>query len=393
MTDTLTPFFGEFLVSPAPLELSGNFCSHSCFYCFANLNNPKRTFDLKGTLAILRNHKKNKSLTAELLRRKYPTVISNHVDPFSKSNYKQMVPLMRIMTEMGLPIMVQTKGGHGVDEVLEFLPPSVWYISISHNDDATRKLIEPAAPNIESRFELCKKLKRHGHRVVVGINPCDRDWLPRPQELCEKLADIGVYGCWVEMLHFSSRMLRPMHQKHREAIGIEKCKEAKKKDIPQDVADHFLLTRGCVLQAGMELYSISQPNPSKFFEWSEYEHLFPTQQGFFNWLNENNKNLFGFQDWCDYFLPKLPPVAATGDICRHITSTTLLNEMPFKLPKKMTYQQVFAAAWKCDAISKASPVANAGCAKVFKDGQQLMRDGFPLFLYSPEGIPPQIELG
>jgi hypothetical protein len=37
---------------------------------------------------------------------------------------------------MQIPVAIQTRGGKGVDDVLDFLPPSVWYISIPClNDD------------------------------------------------------------------------------------------------------------------------------------------------------------------------------------------------------------------------------------------------------------------
>lgn len=393
MSDTITPYYGEFLVNPAPLEMSGNFCSHSCFYCFANLNKPKRRMDLSATLAILRNHKKNKNLTAQLLQRRYPTVISNHIDPFSKSNYKQFVPLMRLMTEMGLPIMIQTKGGWGVDETLEFLPPSVWYISISHNDERTRKLVEPAAPDLESRFELCRKLVKYGHRVLVGINPCDRRWIPRPEELCAKLSEIGVFGCWVEMLHFHWKQLKNMHPKHKEAFDEDLMKEATRWKGSEEENAFFLRVRQNVLDAGMEVYSINQANPSKFFEWAEYEFVYPTMQGFVNWASQQDFNVFTFEDWCDYFLPRLPDFAAKKDIASYIRSTTFLNQLSFKLPPKMTFKQVFAAAWKNDPITVGAPSQNAGFAIAYNKGNQLFDEkGFPMFYYSCDGIDKSVEL-
>ena len=44
----IVPYWGELFVSPAPLEMTLNHCSHACAYCFANLNDPQRraTHDL-----------------------------------------------------------------------------------------------------------------------------------------------------------------------------------------------------------------------------------------------------------------------------------------------------------------------------------------------------------
>jgi DNA repair photolyase len=52
----IEPYWGEFLISPIPLELSLNYCSHKCAYCFANLNDPKRTSDVKAIMRFLSDY-------------------------------------------------------------------------------------------------------------------------------------------------------------------------------------------------------------------------------------------------------------------------------------------------------------------------------------------------
>ena len=54
--DGLKPLYGGLLKIPAPLELSGNWCAHSCPYCFANLNAPTRTLDVKGVSKLLADY-------------------------------------------------------------------------------------------------------------------------------------------------------------------------------------------------------------------------------------------------------------------------------------------------------------------------------------------------
>lgn len=402
MGDTLTAYYGEFLINPAPLELSGNWCSHSCFYCFANLNNPNRTIDIKQTLATLRNFPKNKNLVAELLKRKYPTIVSNHVDPFAKSNYKQMVPIMRFMTELGLPIVLQTKGGYGIDEALEFLLPSVWYISISHNDDSTRRKIEPGAPTIESRLALCDRLIKAGHKVTVGINPCVEDWLPEPEQLTATLAELGVWGCWVEVLHFNYKQLRKMHPKHKEAFGDELIAGAQKRKAPEATVNHYLRTRQAVTDAGMHLYSIGQCGYSDFFEWGDcYEHLYPTLQGFTNHVInsiqavpeplqeyewEPHTRFITYADWRDYFLPRLPDIGKHSGIRSYITSQNQEWNLPFKVIAKPSFGHIFYAAWKCDKIKMGSFYTNAGVAQIRKDNKiVLCEDGFPVLHFDPTG--------
>jgi hypothetical protein len=42
---SLNLYDNELTISPIPIELSLNFYSHSCHFCFANLNAPNRRTD------------------------------------------------------------------------------------------------------------------------------------------------------------------------------------------------------------------------------------------------------------------------------------------------------------------------------------------------------------
>lgn len=42
--DGIRAYAGEFLTSPAGLELSMNWCGHACTYCFANLGRKRRAW-------------------------------------------------------------------------------------------------------------------------------------------------------------------------------------------------------------------------------------------------------------------------------------------------------------------------------------------------------------
>ncbi len=107
----LAPLFGEFLIIPVPLQLQGNYCSHECPYCYANLNVPNRTLDLNHTLNQISAISHSPNLLSRLLRDKYPVLVSNHCDPFSKSNHKVLVPIMEQLTELEIPLFLQTRGG------------------------------------------------------------------------------------------------------------------------------------------------------------------------------------------------------------------------------------------------------------------------------------------
>jgi len=142
----IEPFYGEFLIHPAPLEISLNFCSHKCFYCFANLNTPGRRYDGAAVSRLLADMDNRQSLAARLLRDRYPVVISNRVDPFALTNYRHTLPLLEQLAAHNIPVTIQTRGGRGATEAMGMMPPAAWYISIPFLDEELRRRIEPGAP-------------------------------------------------------------------------------------------------------------------------------------------------------------------------------------------------------------------------------------------------------
>lgn len=285
------PYVGDFLINPVPLQLSFNFCSHKCSYCFANLNNPNRTFDVKEFQTQLKGIYTNNSLPSILLREKYPVVVSNLVDPFATSNYGVSVPIMEMLTNYEIPIAVQTRGGRGIDDVLKFLPKSVWYISIPMLQDEIRKRVEPGAPNIESRLELVSKLKEAGHEVLVGINPTIEDFLPGNDgfKLIDILKSKGVHGIWVAAMHFNRKQLEVMPAKDRERIGeviIQKgIKNAR--DLQQSCFDFIDSLKNYALTNGLAVEGMFDGEENHFFRpfYSIYKKAFPSVYNFINWCH------------------------------------------------------------------------------------------------------------
>lgn len=281
----IVPYYGEFLVSPAPLELSLNWCSHNCAYCFANLNDPTRTGDPKQVMRFLARYNDADTLEAQLLQHGYPTVVSNRADPFALSNEKHIIPIIRAMQGLNLPVVIQTKGGRKALETAKWLKPSVWYISIESDTDALSKLLAPGAPPTSERLQLIRDITAIGHRVVVGVNPCVEEWIKNPIAFLQTIKTAGAEGVWVESLHLSRDQTKNLTTKQEAALTAPIIEFAMKKvdeytPFVHDFREH-------VVAEGMEVFSMGQGNASAFFRpYAEtYDRVYPTQQAMVNMLH------------------------------------------------------------------------------------------------------------
>lgn len=289
---SIASYAGEFTVSPIPLEMSMNYCSHKCAVCFANLNQPGRTLDVNKSINQIKNCHKGKGLTSHLLANGYPVLLSNRVDPFAKTNYRQTLSFLELFSQNGNKVSFQTRGGDGIDDALSLIDyKASWYISISQLDDKIRKRVEPGAPSIESRFELIEKLLSLGHKVSVGINPLLEEWLPADEfdKMLDKLQSLGVKDVWIEVLHLNAKQVANMSEKEKAAVGEDIITEAKKRNRN---ASYFMY---CVEEArdrGFNVFSINQPYASDFFK-----GYHDTYEG---------KTLLTHQDFINYCFKKYP---------------------------------------------------------------------------------------
>ena len=285
-------YAGEFTVSPIPLELSMNYCSHKCAYCFANLNQPGRTLDVNKVINQIKGCKDSTTLTGYLLANGYPVLISNRVDPFAETNWRQTLSFIEMLQANGNRVTFQTKGGKGVDDALQLLDgPTHWYISISFWDDDLRKKIEPGAPSIGDRIKLIEQLKTEGHHVSVGINPIVEEWLPAYDfdSLIHALDEVGVEDYWLEMLHLNHKQIANMSDKELVNIGEDVINDAKKRNIDQT---YKVYCHSQLRNYGHTVYASGQPYPSKYM--SYYSELglkgIKTNQEFVNYCFEKYPN-------------------------------------------------------------------------------------------------------
>jgi DNA repair photolyase len=346
---TIDLYLGDFLISPVPLEMSLNWCSHACHVCFANLGNPERKANAPAIMAQLARVDKGKGLDSLLMRSGYPVLISNRVDPFANSNYKQALPIMETMTEQGIPFTIQTRGGRGIDDVLSFAPPSVWYVTICTLDDALRKELEPGAPTTESRFDLIRQLKEAGHRVVLGLNPAVPEWCPEPAALLERAKAAGAEGVWTDPLHLSKRLADRISDKGKAAVTLPLIQRSQLRRLAPEDERCAQAVIDAATALGMPSYSVGQWKPSAFFEpFTETygaECLFPTTQDFLNacWEHLDHGDVLTFDDFAEFFCPWLPE--GKWPISRYIAAKfhDFLNEN--RVPSSMTYRELLAIVW------------------------------------------------
>ena len=268
--DGIRLYAGEFLVSPAGLELSMNWCGHACTYCFANLFKPNRRADIRGTVGLLAEYRQRKSREAKLLQAGVPMLVSNHVDPFAGTNAVQFEPIWELCVELGVPLTWQTRGAHKaqrpiLERVIRETPQAVWYVSIPMMDDEVRRRVEPHAPSIGSRFELVEQLVEAGHVVTVGVNPLSKEWLPKFEPLLDKLEEMGVWGVWIQVPYFSKSFKGNLDAKAKERLGeefIQRCGEKGGKEDREHAAAAMAYAKGI----GLEVFSTGLEEPTRFFD-------------------------------------------------------------------------------------------------------------------------------
>lgn len=279
--DGIRAYAGEFLTSPAGLELSMNWCGHACTYCFANLFKPDRRADIRGIVGLLAEHHKRRSREARLLQARVPMLVSNHVDPFAGTNAVQFEPIWEMCVELGIPLTWQTRGAHKphrhiMDRVVRETPRAVWYISIPMLDDDVRRRVEPHAPSIGSRLELVQQLIEAGHVVTVGVNPLTVEWLPKFEPLLDQLKAAGVWGVWIQVPYFSKSFKGNLDDKARTRLGEQFIRTCGEKGSKTDRA-HAQAAMAYAKGIGLEVFSTEYEEPTRFFDpWHEvYERPMP----------------------------------------------------------------------------------------------------------------------
>jgi DNA repair photolyase len=236
--------------------------------------------------------------------------VSNRVDPFAKSNYRQFLPVLETMTALGIPVMFQTKGGDGIPQALAMLKsPTVWYITIETDSNERAKSVAPGAPNIDQRFELIELLKSRGHHVIVGVNPSVPEWFTDVRAFLQRIQDAGVWGIWTMEMHLNSNQYRRLSKRAWESMGEDVIAKAKIKDPERNdfsFAEHL---NDVAVEIGLQPFSVGQARYSDIWRPFKqcYEHLFPTVQDWQNqYMGMPEGTVIKRNDYVDWFVERLP---------------------------------------------------------------------------------------
>ena len=302
---SIRPYTGEYLVSPVAVHMGLNWCTHGCFYCFANLNRPGRRADYPGIqqfLGKVQRKQAGKDIAAMLALAGHPILASNDSDPFAKSNGEQNLALIAAMMDMGLRFSFQTRGGDGAIPMLQRHPPTMVYISFTTDMESVRKQAEPGAPSFEARKELALAAKATGHHVVAGINPFFPPWWNDIEGFLGWLVANDIRHAWIGEPHLNYMQEAAMSEKTRARFAAEityfKAGRSKRP------ASWPMLRELCD-EVGINTFTGTTSAHGGF--WNPYFALgypqWPTLEGWFDHLRAQGKAVAftfdAFHDWAD----------------------------------------------------------------------------------------------
>jgi len=376
----ISVYKGEFLIHPIPIEISGNTCSHCCYYCYATLNKPIRKINYVSLIKYLSNYKNKKDIVSELLKLDYPVLLSNRTDPFAKSNIKYSESLLEVLQRNKIQVSIQTKGGEGAIDIIKqcIKEKSIFYVSITFNNDEKCKEIEPNAPNITERIEFIKQLNKLGHIVIVGINPVCEEWLNKT-EYKKLLKRIKPYSSriWLEALHFNYKQINKINPKSN--ITKEVIEAGRLKKYKSTVIEYSEIAE----KQGFDTYYFPK-NDSKLFDvYKEvYRKTFPIHTDFVRECEKYKPDIIYKESYVNYFSNRLPkievmPLAYLLDVHRR-------QESKIKLKPKANYRYILEYLWNKDTNMS---ISNLLCFShpIINDSELLSDKGEKMLIYNKEG--------
>ena len=239
-------------------------------------------------------------------------LISNNIDPFSKSNQPFVNDLIYQLQDIGVPVALATRGGIGWQEISKNITPSVWYVSIPYQNDELRQKYEPQAPSVESRYELISEVISKGHKVILSINPFNPTFAPNPIEIIKKAEKLGVKSVIINKLHLTPMQQSNMTIYQKDLLGIDLLEQAKNRKFTDEWLNSALEMYIYCIENNLNLLGMDNGlDQNNFIEFKEcYPKTLPTIFDFMNWCYNNKEqgDLITFNDFFNFFEPLLPKI-------------------------------------------------------------------------------------
>jgi hypothetical protein len=251
------------------------------------------------------------------------------------------------MESAGIPMAFQTKGGDRAFEAVDILSkPTCWYISISHDQDETRKQVEPNAPDIEHRFKLIEYLRSKGHRVSVGINPFVRKWIKDVPTFVQRLKNSGVETAYVEKIHFNKKQVQNLSEAQAKRLTPDVIREALKKQAYEDYIKTVTDLLALLEQNGIKSGSSIKKRTDYWDIYKEvYPVLFPNTEDFVKLCFDGiaDGSIIAFSYYKRNIVDKLPK--GKFNIKNYILNKGFKFNKEYELPRLMDFEHVLKIMW------------------------------------------------
>ncbi|RPI79086.1 MAG: hypothetical protein EHM45_04225 [Desulfobacteraceae bacterium] len=399
----LMAFYKEFLLEPFALELAVmQPCDIGCNYCFANLDGRRHKIafsDMAEVLDVLANFKNGDSVEAQLLRLKYPVLMSNRVDPFGRRNRLSSIKILELFRDLDIRAGFQTKGfvnPEDFDTVMELIEPSWFYISIAFDPahEFLCRKIEPGSISIRDRLALIPKLAERGHLVYVGVNPCVPDWIENPYAFLKQLKDSGVRGIFCSNLGLTRPQYNLMTATEKANLESLLQEIMGKRQAPQRHVDFLHYCIDSALELGLTV-ATGQIGISNEF-WTPamelYPRLFPLTTEFVNLCYRDMRQGSRIsQSYFVEFIERRTPPGMRGLIGRYIRDSNPTICLKYtEWSDEMSYKDLAKIIWD-NPESTFHPI-NYRCFSLLgeREDDTIVEvpdaGGSPIMIFNPEGM-------
>lgn len=300
-------YCGEYLKSPVPVHFGLNWCSHACFYCFANLNKPDRRTENSDLARMARWFSKGSGpIEYWYLATGHPLLVANDSDPLAKTNRETFRALHDLCRSAGVRIVYQTKGGEREDEdaILADRPTTI-YVSVTSDNEAWLAQAERGAPGFAHRVDFIRRATAAGHHVVVGLNPFVPSWWNDLPGSLERLREAGAAHLWHGKLHFSRMQIEAMPKRQATQFSEWTAYGMKRRKPDEEAFAAFIAYADAI---GFNCFDGQTSTKGDFwrphFDVGGYP-FFPTIDGFFAHLRDIGGgkpvsfSLDDFNDWAE----------------------------------------------------------------------------------------------